>query len=155
MPNAFRQLRSTRAIKWLIVPRLIAGLPLVMLGVKHFIDPEHFRSILAASGIPMIGINMIAAPAAEIAAGALLLLGWYGRIGGALGVATMVPAIYSTVVIGRLDPAHLPAGVSTKPFVPPLPLPLAVLMCSIIVVVLGAGAWSADLRSRQRPTVSS
>jgi len=58
-------------------------------------------------------------------------------VGGLLGVATMVPAILTTV---RL------AGLPDAPMVPPLPLPILVLLASALVLVLGGGAWSADAR---------
>lgn len=131
------------APKHLLVPRLIAGLPLLILGAKHFVDPEHFRRVLEVSGLPgPIGVMLIAAPAAEVLGGVLLLLGWFARVGGLLGVATMAPAILSTVRIMNLDGAD-------KPFVPPLPLPIVVLLCAAYVLFRGAGAWSIDAARRQ------
>lgn len=134
---------TAAAPKHLIVPRLIAGLPLLILGAKHFIDPEHFRKVLEVSGLPgPIDVMVIAAPAAEVLAGVLLLLGLFARVGGLLGIATMAPAILSTVKIMNLDAAD-------KPFVPPLPLPIVVLLCAAYVLVRGAGAWSIDAARRK------
>jgi uncharacterized membrane protein YphA (DoxX/SURF4 family) len=132
--------------KLLIVPRLLAALPLLGLGVMHFIDPGHMRDILTASGLPMVELSVYAAPAAEIVAGALLLLGFYARIGGLLGAGTMLPAIYSTVVLAKMTVATLPKGMTEVPSVPPLPLPIIVLVCSLIVVALGGGVWSLGSR---------
>lgn len=130
--------QSAAPAKHVIVPRLIAGLPLLLLGAKHFVDPEHFRRILEVSGLPgPIDLTLIAAPAAEVLAGVLLLLGLFARVGGLLGIATMAPAILSTVKLMNLEAAD-------KPFVPPLPVPIAVLLCSAYVLWRGAGAWSVD-----------
>ncbi|MGL4462675.1 MAG: DoxX family membrane protein [Planctomycetia bacterium] len=144
MTAPIKMLQRTTTNVWPIAPRLIAGLPLLVLGAKHFVDPEHFRSILVAAQAPMIPENMIAAPVAEVAAGALLLLGLFTRVGGLLGVATMLPAMYSTLVVMKLDPAALPPGLSHVPFVPPLPLPIAVLVCSLLAVWAGGGRLSVD-----------
>lgn len=129
---------SSGAPMHLIVPRLAAGLPLLVLGAKHFIDPEHFRKILEVSGFPgPVDASLIDAPAAEVIAGVLLLLGLFARVGGLLGIATMLPAILATVKLMNLD-------IPDKPFVPPLPLPIVVLLCSAYVLWRGAGAWSVD-----------
>lgn len=133
---------KTNNNKLLIIPRLLAGLPLLGFGVMHFIDPGHMRDILIASGIPMVELNVYAAPAAELLAGVLMLLGCCARVGGILGVGTMLPAIYSTVVLSKMTVDTLPGGLTEVPSVPPLPLPIVVLVCSLIVIALGAGAWS-------------
>jgi putative oxidoreductase len=133
---------QTNKNKFLIVPRLLAGLPLVGLGVMHFVNPVHMRNILIASGLPMVELSVFAAPAGEVLAGVLLLLGFYARIGGLIGAGTMLPAIYSTVILSKMTVETLPGGLTEVPFVPPLPLPAVVLICSLAVAALGSGAWS-------------
>jgi uncharacterized membrane protein YphA (DoxX/SURF4 family) len=137
-------LQRTTPYRFMVLPRLVAGLPLLFFGVKHVLDPEPFRAILIASGLPMVEFNVIAAPLVECVAAALLLSGFLARLGGALGVVTMLPAIYATLTLKGLDPAHLPAGLTQVPFVPPLPLPVVVLVGALAVVIVGAGAWSVD-----------
>ncbi len=137
-------IRSTSGHKHIMAFRLVAGAPLLMFGVMHFIDPASFRAILQATGIPMVEVNMIAAPLAEIVAGFMLLLGVFARIGGLLGIATMLPAIYATVVLAGTNESQLPAGLTQIPEVPPLPLPVIVLLASAYVLWRGAGAWSMD-----------
>ncbi|MCP3980468.1 MAG: DoxX family protein [bacterium] len=139
--------RQTTSEKPALILRALAGIPLLAIGAQHFIDPESFRQILLASGVPFVGPNLILAPAVEVIAGVLLLAGVFGRIGGLLGVATMVPAVAATLVLAGLDPAALPAGVTAVPEVPPLPLPLVVLLASGYVAWRGAGAYSLDARS--------
>ncbi|MGH2394225.1 MAG: DoxX family protein [Candidatus Limnocylindria bacterium] len=140
----FNALQRTTPYRFMVLPRLVAGLPLLFFGVKHVLDPDPFRAILIASGLPLVELNVIAAPLAECVAAALLLSGFLARLGGVLGVVTMLPAIYATLTLKGLDPAHLPAGLTQVPFVPPLPLPVVVLLSALAVLILGAGAWSVD-----------
>jgi len=48
----------------------------------HLADPESFRQILEASGLPFVELNLIAAPLTEVVAGLLLITGYYARMGG-------------------------------------------------------------------------
>ena len=130
-----QRLQQTTPRKIMLLPRLLAGVPLVFFGISHFMNPQHFRDILTAGGVPMVEVNVWAAASALVLGGVLLLTGFFARVGGLLGVVTMVPAIVVTV---RL------ASVPDPPFVPPLPVPIVVLVASAVVLVLGGGAWSAD-----------
>jgi uncharacterized membrane protein YphA (DoxX/SURF4 family) len=135
MSSLVHNVRRTGPSKLLLLPRLLAGGPLVAFSAMHFMNPQHFRDILTAAGAPMVDLTVVAASAAEMAAGVLILTGFFARIGGLLGVATMLPAILTTVKF---------MGMPEHPFVPPLPLPVAVLVASAVVAWLGAGAFSAD-----------
>ena len=132
-------LQQTTPRKIILLPRLFAGVPLVVFSAMHFMNPEHFRSILTAAGVPMVEVNVWAASAAEMLGGVLLLTGFFARVGGLLGVGTMMPAILTTVRLASLPDA---------PTVPPLPVPSMVLVASTIVMVLGGGAWSGDARTK-------
>jgi hypothetical protein len=55
---------------------------------------------------------------------------------------------YATLTLKGLDPAHLPAGLTQVLFVPPSPLPAVVILGSLAVLILGAGAWSVDAAMR-------
>ena len=116
---------------------MLAGVPLVVFSTMHFMNPHHFRDILTAGGMPMVDVNVWAASSAEMLGGVLLLTGFFARVGGLLGIGTMVPAILTTV---RL------AGPPDAPTVPPLPLPIMVCVASTVVLALGGGAWSGDAR---------
>jgi uncharacterized membrane protein YphA (DoxX/SURF4 family) len=135
-----RLLRQTTSRKIILLPRLLAGVPLVVFSTMHFMNPQHFRHILTAGGVPMVEVNVWAASSAEMLGGVLLLTGFFARVGGILGMATMVPAILTTI---RL------AGLTDAPMVPPLPLPMLVLVASAVVLVLGGGAWSMDGRRHE------
>ena len=135
MSSPTARLRHTGSSKLLLLPRLLAGGPLLVFSLMHFANPGHFRDILTAAGVPMPDVNVVAASVAELAAGVLVLTGYYARLGGVLGVATMLPAILTTVKF---------MGMPEHPFVPPLPLPVAVLLGSAAVVYWGAGPFSLD-----------
>ena len=132
-----QRLQQTTPRKIMLLPRLLAGVPMVFFGANHFMNPQHFRDILTASGVPMVDVNVWAASSAEMLGGILLLTGFFARVGGILGIGTMAPAILATVRM---------AGLPDAPKVPPLPLPIVVVVASAVVLVLGGGAWSADAR---------
>ena len=138
------KLQQTTNKAFPIVPRLIAGGILTFFSLKHFSDPGHFANIMTAAGLPMVDLNVWAASATELIAGILLLSGFLTRLGGLLGIATMVPAIIATLTIAGLDPENLPGGLTEVPFVPPLPLPIVTMVTSLIALVLGGGKFSLD-----------
>jgi uncharacterized membrane protein YphA (DoxX/SURF4 family) len=135
MMRLIQRLQQTTPRKIILLPRLLAGVPLVVFSAMHLMNPQHFRAILTASGVPMVEVNVWAASSAEMLGGVLILTGFFARIGGLLGVGTMVPAILTTVRLASLP---------DSPMVPPLPLPIMVLVASAVVLVLGGGAWSGD-----------
>ncbi len=127
-----------------IVPRLIAGAILTFFSVKHFSDPQHFANIMTAAGFPMVQLNVWAASITEFVAGMLLLTGFFARVGGVLGIATMIPAIIATLKIAGLEVDNLPGGLTEVPFIPPLPLPIVTMVMSGIVLAIGGGKLSVD-----------
>ena len=139
-----KKLQQTTDKAFPIVPRLIAGGILTFFSLKHFSDPGHFANIMTAAGLPMVDLNVWAASTTELIAGILLLSGFLTRLGGLLGIATMVPAIIATLTIAGLDPENLPGGLTEVPFVPPLPLPIVTMVTSLIALVLGGGKFSLD-----------
>jgi len=138
------KLQQTTDKAFPIVPRLIAGGILTFFSLKHFSDPGHFANIMTAAGFPMVDLNVWAASATELIAGILLLSGLFTRVGGFLGIATMVPAVIATLTIAGLDPENLPGGLTEVPFVPPLPLPIVTMVTSLVALVLGGGKFSLD-----------
>jgi len=133
-------LRKTNDSKVTIGPRLIAALPLIAIGIGHLVEPGSFRLILEGAGIPMPELNLIIAPAAEVVAGVLLLVGLYARGGGLLAASTMLVALYSHAVI---DPSIFPETMA----MPPIILPLVVLASALWVAYAGAGRWSLDSKA--------
>lgn len=131
-----KNLRQTESLKHLIVVRLIAGLPLVAIGLMHITGAAPMRPILDAASIPLPGINAIVAPLAQVVAGSLILIGAWARVGALLASGAMVVAIY----------AHLAADWADEP---PIVLPIAVLFAALYILWRGAGARSLDLTSRR------
>lgn len=139
-----KKLQQTTNNPFPIVPRLIAGAILTFFSIKHFGNPQHFANIMTAAGFPMVDLNVWAASATELLAGILLLSGFFARVGGLLGIATMVPAVIATITIAGLDAENLPGGLTEIPFVPPLPLPIVTMVMSLVVLVVGGGKFSVD-----------
>ena len=135
MMQLMQRLQQTKPWKIMVLPRLLAGVPLVVFSAMHFMYPQHFRDILSASGVPMVDVSVWAASSAEMLGGILLLTGFFARVGGLLGIVTMAPAIVVTIQLAR---------VPNPPFVPPLPVPIVVVLAAAVVLLLGGGAWSAD-----------
>ena len=139
-----KKLQHTTDKPFPIIPRLIAGGILTFFSLKHFGDPQHFANIMTAAGFPMVDLNVWAASATELLAGILLLTGFFTRVGGFLGIATMVPAVIATLTIAGLDAENLPGGLTEIPFVPPLPLPIVTMVMSLIAFIVGGGKFSLD-----------
>ena len=120
----------------LVVPRLIAGLPLLAIGLMHVLDDTTpMRPLVEAAGLPAAGLLSPLAVAAEIVAGALLLSGFYTRLGALVAIPVMVVAAYAHLAI---DVWPNSAGE------PPIILPVVVLVCAVYVLYRGGGAWSVD-----------
>ncbi|MDA8563786.1 DoxX family protein [Mariniblastus sp.] len=149
------KLQQTTDKTFPIVPRLIAGGILTFFSIKHFTDPEHFRHILTAAQFPMVDLSVWAASAAELIAGLLLLSGFFTRIGGILGIATMIPAVIATLKISGLTVDTLPAGLTEVPFVPPLPLPIVTMVMSALATYFGGGKLSVDKKMSQTAPAQS
>jgi uncharacterized membrane protein YphA (DoxX/SURF4 family) len=146
---AFSGLQSTGGERHLIIPRAVAGLPLLLIGLMHVFDSTApMRPIVEAANIPAAAVLSPIGVAAEIVAGTLLLLGLYARLGGLIAIPAMLVAVYAHIVIDVWP--------NTAQEEPPLALPLVVMACAAYVLVRGAGAWSLDRRfARDRSNVRS
>ncbi|MSQ30812.1 MAG: DoxX family membrane protein [Dehalococcoidia bacterium] len=137
-------LRFADQSRHIIALRLIAGVPLLLIGLAHilgehvdFAPDAEMRPIVKALGMPLAGLLAPLAVAAEIAAGVSLILGYWARAGAVLVVVTMAVAFYS----------HLAIEVWPGPNEPPMALPLVILACAAYVLWRGAGRWSLDARA--------
>lgn len=135
-----QMLRRTGSTKWLIVPRLVVALPLVVFGSFHLTGMTPLMEILLRAGIPLPEINYYLAPVVMVLSGLSVGLGFYARIGALAASFSMLVATYSKLVI-----EEWPGTMQ-----PPLALPLVVLAACVIVLILGAGKWSFDRRSFDR-----
>lgn len=130
-------LRKTTPAKWILAPRLIAALPLFVFGSFHLTGMSPLLEILRRAEIPFPEINFYLAPVFMVLSGLSLGIGFYARIGALIASFAMIVATYSKLVIEEWP----------GPMEIPLALPLVVLAGCLVVLIKGAGAWSADLKA--------
>lgn len=134
-----QRVRATRAYRHVLLPRIVAGVPLLGIGLAHAVMPEApMLPLVQAAGFPFAAVLAPISVAIEIIAGLALLLGFWARIAGLLAVPVMLGAVYAHLVIDVW-----PNGSENEP---PLALPIAVLLGAAYVVWRGAGRWSLDRR---------
>lgn len=133
-------LRKTGREKWLMVPRLIVALPLVVFGSFHLTGRSPLMEILLRADIPWPELNFYLAPVFMVISGLSVGLGFYARIGAVIAAFAMLVAAYSKLVIEEWP----------GPIELPLALPLVVLAGCLIVLIKGAGAWSFDGQAPDR-----
>lgn len=133
-------LRKTGREKWLMVPRLIVALPLVVFGSFHLTGRSPLMEILLRADIPWPELNFYLAPVFMVISGLSVGLGFYARIGAVIAAFAMLVAAYSKLVIEEWP----------GPIELPLALPLVVLAGCLIVLIKGAGAWSFDGQAQDR-----
>ena len=134
------RLQATEPHRHLLVPRIVAGAPLLGIGLAHVFVPEApMRPLVEAAGFPLAAVVSPVAVAVEIVAGLSLLLGLWARIGALLAVPTMLGATYAHLVIDVW-----PNSTQNEP---PLALPFAVMVGAAYVLLRGAGRWSLDRRA--------
>lgn len=138
-------LLATEASTPVLVARIVAGLPLVGIGLQHAIGSAPLLPIIQGTPLPFPELNAFVGPLLQILGGSLLLVGAFARIGAALGAGAMAVALFSHATFQP----YVPAG-STELFLwadePPIALPIAVLLASLFVAGRGAGRWSLDLQ---------
>ena len=130
-------LRFADQSRHIIALRLIGGVPLLLIGLAHiFVEGSEMRPLVEAMGLPFAGVLAPLAVAAEIVAGASMVLGWWARAGALIAIPTMAVAFI----------AHLVIDVWPGPNEPPTALPLVILACAAYVLWRGGGRWSLDAR---------
>ena len=147
------EIRKTCGCKHMIVPRLLAGLPLTAFGVMHLTGAMPMRPLLEAAGFPAPGLMAIVAPLAQLVAGLLLLSGAFARIGGLIAIGTMAGAIMTHVKIPSdqwpIATTDATQGPWPEPNFPLLYMAILIVLSGAYVLVRGGGAWSIDSRSRR------
>jgi uncharacterized membrane protein YphA (DoxX/SURF4 family) len=132
-----QNLRRTERAKWVIVPRLVAALPLVVFGSFHLTGMSPLLEILRRASIPFPEVNFYVAPVVMVLSGLSMGIGFYARIGALTGSFAMLVAAYSKLVIEDWP----------GPMEIPMALPVVVLAACLTVLVKGAGTWSSDLKA--------
>jgi uncharacterized membrane protein YphA (DoxX/SURF4 family) len=133
----FTDLRKTKAAKWLLIPRLIAALPLVVFGSFHLTGRSPLLEILRRADIPFPEVNFYVAPVVMVLSGLSMGLGFYARLGALAASFAMLVAAYSKLVIEEWP----------GPMEIPMALPMVVLAACLSILIKGPGAWSSDLKA--------
>lgn len=142
--TTLRRSRERGSGRYLLMPRVVAGFPLLAIGLMHVVaDGYGMRPLVEAAGLPGAAVLAPVAVAVEIAAGAMLLLGAFARVGAVLALPTMAVAAYAHLAIDDWPNA---GGE------PSLALPALVALGAAVVLLQGPGAWSLDARREDRDT---
>lgn len=142
---------QTAPTKLPLLPRALAGAPLLFFGVMHLSGAMPMRPLVEAAGFPMPAAMAVAAPLAQILAGLLLLAGALARAGAVVAIGTMLGAILTHIRIPNDQwPMPTPTDPNAVGVEPSFMIGLAamVIVCALVVVIKGAGAVSIDSRTR-------
>lgn len=139
-------IQRTIDARWPTIPRLVAGLPLLLFGLMHLVGATPIQPILEAAGMPAPGALAVIAPSVQAAAGLLLVLGWMTRIAAAMGGVVMLGAIASHVLIPDDRWPQPASGLPGPEPVGLLLLAILILGCTIASAIRGGGLWSMDRR---------
>lgn len=115
--------------KLLFLARILAGAPLLLIGIQHLTGMAPMQPILEGAGLPLPEVGAIVAPIVEVVAGALLLVGRFPALAGLMAIGSMLGALVAHISHDWVEE-------------PPLALPIAVLALASLVAVRGAGAWA-------------
>ncbi len=133
-----KTIQKTCSCKAVGIARIIIALPLLGIGAQHLLGTAPLKPILEAVNMPMADLNAVLAPILQVVAGALLISGFFARIGALLAIATMLGALYAHFT---LDPVAHPEIAAN---LPPVFLPILIAVLSIALLIKGAGAFSLD-----------
>ena len=118
--------------------RILLGALFVMTGAMKFLVPKlraAWSEQLRLANLPFYKATFWLLPMAELVVGALLLLGVLTRPAAVAVVGMMLGATYVHVVVD--DPSAFPL----QPNAPIIPI--VVIALTIVVLIGGAGCWSA------------
>lgn len=113
-------------MRHLAVIRILAALPLVVIGAMHLVGAAPMLPILEGAGMPLPELSARVAPVVEVVAGLLLLTGFQVRLGALLAMVTMGGALF----------AHLRYDWEDEP---PIAIPMFVMLGATWVFARGAG----------------
>ncbi|HYV34580.1 MAG TPA: DoxX family protein [Gemmataceae bacterium] len=136
--SIFRKLLATNASAAVILVRLIVGAVFFSEGIQKFLYPEalgvgRFTKI----GIPAPEVMAPFVGGCEIVCGVLFLLGLLTRFAAVTMIINMLVAISTTKVSILLNEGFWKMAHETR-------TDWAMLLGSLFLLIVGAGAWSAD-----------
>jgi len=134
-------LRKTSDNKSSGVIRIILGMIFFMTGVMKLFIPmftEAWMGQLVYAGLPLITFNFWFVPIMETVLGILLLRGIYSRIASLAIIPIMLVAFYVHIAVDNP---------SLFPLQPELPvIPVIVIIMAVVILKIGGGSWSEDLK---------
>lgn len=122
--------------------RLTLALIFLMAGPAKLLVPRlaaAWSGQLSAASIPLEALSRVAVPYLEMLLGLSLLIGFYVRPAALMVMGIMVVATYVHLVVD--DPSLFPLQPS-EPIIP-----IVVIVCAMLLLVKGGGAWSLDLKA--------
>ena len=116
------------------IARVLAAVPLLLIGIQHLTGMAPMQPILEGAGLPFPEITATVAPIFEILGALLLLLGFQARLGGLITMGSMVGAIAAHVLFD-----HAKFEWADEP---PMALPIIIFVLAAFILVAGPGAWA-------------
>jgi uncharacterized membrane protein YphA (DoxX/SURF4 family) len=141
-----RRITRTHAPGATLLVRLVTGWVFLAEGIQKFLYPEQLGvGRFIRIGIPSPDTVAPFVATVEIVCGALMLLGLLTRLAAAPLIITMLTAIVTTKIPILLTEGFWHAAHESR-------TDLAMLCCSVFLLVVGAGQLSLDHRWNQPPT---
>lgn len=154
-----QKLTRTKAPSAVILIRLVVGAVFLTEGIQKFLYPgEVGAGRFAKIGIPNADVMAPFVGVVEIICGALILLGLLTRLAATPLIIDMLVAILSTKIPILLGHGFWGFGLRNLPyygfwgFTHESRTDFAMLLGSLFLLIVGAGAWSLDARLTTRST---
>ncbi|MCA9524159.1 MAG: DoxX family protein [Myxococcales bacterium] len=153
MQNTLRKLMTTRAPAAVLLVRIAVGAVFLSEGIQKFLFPAALGvGRMAKIGIPWPQVMGPFVGAVEIICGGLVLFGLLTRLAAVPLAVTMGVALVSTKIPILLGHAYWGLRLRSLPsygfwrMAHESRTDLAMLLCALFLLVLGAGRWSLDAR---------
>lgn len=155
--SLFRKIIATNAHPAIILIRIMVGSVFLSEGIQKFLFPaEVGAGRFAKIGIPNPELMAPFVGVVEIVCGALVLLGLLTRLAALPLILDMVAAIVSTKIPILLGYGFWGFGLRTLTYygfwgmMHEIRTDLSMLLGSILLLIIGAGAWSIDGRLQSK-----
>jgi len=140
----FQKLLATQGPAAVILVRLIVGCVFLSEGIQKFLFPgDQGVGRFTTIGIPAPEILAPFVGVCEIACGVLILLGLLTRFAAVTMIVNMIVAISTTKIPILLDKGFWKMAHEAR-------TDWAMLLCSIFLLIVGAGPWSFDAKIGRR-----